>query len=82
MQRRKVDLPEPDGPTRHITSPRSTVSEMPLSTRSAPKFLHTSSLRTIGSAHQMSPFWLPAPWASASACSCRTDILRDAPRAK
>ena len=30
MQRRNVDLPEPDGPSRHITSPRATSSVIAL----------------------------------------------------
>ena len=35
-QRRKVDLPEPDGPIRHVTSPRRTVRSMPRRTSSFP----------------------------------------------
>src|SRR4051812_49153571 len=48
MQRRNVDLPEPDGPTMHITSPLPTSSVMPLSTCKAPKLLQTASAFTIG----------------------------------
>ena len=48
MQRRNVDLPEPEGPSMHITSPRPTVSEMPFSTSRRPKRLWTPSARTIG----------------------------------
>ena len=50
MQRRNVDLPEPDGPMTHITSPRWTVRSMPLSTSSRPKRLCTPSASTIGGA--------------------------------
>ena len=35
MQRRNVDLPDPDGPTRHMTSPRFTVRERDLRTWSS-----------------------------------------------
>ena len=48
MQRRNVDLPDPDGPIRHSTCPRPTSSVMPLSTANAPKLLHTRSALTIG----------------------------------
>ena len=49
MQRRKVDLPEPDGPSMHMTSPGCTSSETPFSTSSRPKRLCTDSALTIGS---------------------------------
>jgi hypothetical protein len=48
MHRRKVDLPEPLGPTRQSTSPRFTTSEMPFSTSFEPKLFETSSASTIG----------------------------------
>ena len=41
MQRRKVDLPEPDGPTTTTTSPASMFSEMSFSTKDSPKRLVT-----------------------------------------
>ncbi|CFO07572.1 Uncharacterised protein [Bordetella pertussis] len=41
MQRRKVDLPEPDGPTTTTTSPASISSVMPSSTVESPNFLVT-----------------------------------------
>src|SRR5271155_2281008 len=55
MQRRKVDLPEPDGPRMHITSPRPTSRLMPLSTSRRPKYLCTPSARTIGSGIRSAP---------------------------
>ncbi|MNQ23620.1 hypothetical protein D3C85_367930 [compost metagenome] len=36
MQRRKVDLPEPEEPRMEMTSPSRAVSEMPLSTSRSP----------------------------------------------
>ena len=48
MQRRNVDLPEPDGPRRQTTSPRLDLEEMPLSTSSRPKLLWTASAVTMG----------------------------------
>src|SRR3954470_23788896 len=48
MHRRNVDLPEPDGPTRTSTCPLPISNVTPLSTLSAPKFLHTLSALTIG----------------------------------
>ena len=48
MQRRNVDLPEPDGPSRQATSRGWTSSEMPLRTSSRPKRLWTASALTIG----------------------------------
>lgn len=36
---RNVDFPQPDGPIREISSPRSTMREIPLSTALAPKLL-------------------------------------------
>ena len=36
MQRRKVLLPEPDGPIRHSTSPGATSRSIPFSTSSRP----------------------------------------------
>src|SRR3977135_1470751 len=47
MQRRNVLLPEPDGPTTHITSPLSIASEMPASAVNLPKRLTTSAATTI-----------------------------------
>ena len=49
MQRRNVDFPDPDGPSRHITSPRRTSRLMPLSTSRLPNRLWTPSDLTIGS---------------------------------
>src|SRR5437763_1251368 len=49
MQRRNVDLPEPDGPITTATSPERTVRSMPLSTSRWPKDLCTLSARTIRS---------------------------------
>src|SRR3989442_12442752 len=48
MQRRKVLLPEPDGPIMHITSLGLTSRSTPRSTSSLPKFLCTASALTIG----------------------------------
>ena len=48
MQRRNVDLPEPDGPSRHTTCPRSTDMVMPFSTSRLPKRLCTSTASTMG----------------------------------
>src|SRR5665213_957595 len=48
MQRRKVDLPEPDGPTRTSTWPRSSSSVTPFRTLRAPKSLQTCSAFTMG----------------------------------
>src|SRR4029453_2519750 len=48
MQRRKVDLPEPDAPSRTTTWPGSTSMSMPLSTSRLPKRLCTASAFTIG----------------------------------
>ena len=53
MQRRNVDLPDPDGPITHITSPGATSRSMPLSTLSWPNDLQTLSAFTIGT-------WAPA----------------------
>src|SRR3990172_4258537 len=47
-QRKKVLLPEPDGPITAMTSPLSTSSETPLSTSTGPKRLCTSTARIIG----------------------------------
>src|SRR5680860_1870040 len=38
-QRRKVLLPDPDGPITHSTSPSATAQSMPLSTSNFPKLL-------------------------------------------
>src|SRR5262245_61636543 len=48
MQRRKVDLPEPDAPSRTTTSRGCTSMSMPLSTSRWPKLLCTASAFTIG----------------------------------
>src|SRR5690349_8648525 len=48
MQRRNVDLPDPEGPSRHMTSLRWTSSVMPFSTSSRPKRLWTASALTMG----------------------------------
>src|SRR5450830_47811 len=47
-QRRKVLLPDPEGPMTASTSPLSTSSETPLSTSTGPKRLCTSTARIIG----------------------------------
>src|SRR4051812_21485101 len=49
MQRKKVLLPEPEGPMMQDTSPRGTSSETPASACSAPKYLCTSTAATIAS---------------------------------
>src|SRR6267378_3852140 len=48
MQRRKVLLPEPEGPIMHMTSFGETSRSMPRRTSSRPKLLWTSSALTIG----------------------------------
>jgi hypothetical protein len=48
MQRRKVLLPEPDGPSSETTSPCWTVMSMLLSTSLAPYTLRTPTASTIG----------------------------------
>ena len=48
MQRRKVDLPDPLGPTMHSTSPRLTDNEMLFSTSFEPKLFDTQSACTMG----------------------------------
>src|SRR5258705_7501312 len=48
MVRHKVDLPDPDGPSTTITSPRSTSRSMSLSTCRAPKCLFTDLMEIIG----------------------------------
>ena len=78
MHLRNVDLPEPDGPTMHITWPGSMVSVTPLSTFNAPKSLHTRSATTIA------VIGVPptARCARASTSSCFDVSFRDAPREK
>ena len=61
MQRRKVDLPDPDGPMMHTTSPAGTVREMPLSASWLPNDLQTSAARTIGSAEVAAVTGTPRP---------------------
>src|SRR5436309_3428578 len=48
MQRRKVDLPEPEGPSSTTTELGCTCMSMPLSTSRWPKLLWTASALTIG----------------------------------
>src|SRR5438445_6040928 len=48
MQRRKVLLPEPEGPIMHSTSFGDTSRSMPWSTSSRPKLLCTASALTMG----------------------------------
>ena len=48
MHRRKVDLPDPLGPTRHSTSPRLTESEIDFKTSRDPKLFETRSACTMG----------------------------------
>jgi hypothetical protein len=43
VQRSSVDLPEPEGPIRHITSPLLTCSETPFSATKSPYILRTFS---------------------------------------
>ena len=63
MQRRKVDLPEPEGPRMQTTSPGCTSSSMPFSTSRRPKRLWTLSALTIGSLIE-----------SAAACETETQV--------
>ena len=72
MQRRKVDLPEPDGPIRHSTSPAPTSRLMPFSTSRRPKRLWTRSAMTIGGAagtSSVAPARVPNEAAGAKAWS-------------
>ena len=48
VQRRSVDLPEPDGPIRHITSPLLTCSETSFNATKSPKTLRTCSYTSTG----------------------------------
>ena len=48
MQRRNVDLPEPDGPITHATSPGCTCRSTPRSTSVLPKLLWIPTASTIG----------------------------------
>ena len=48
MQRRKVLLPDPEGPIMTTTSPRSIVKSTPLRTSLRPNFLCTLSAMTMG----------------------------------
>src|SRR5215472_4296271 len=48
MQRRSVDLPEPDGPMIATTPPRTTSSETPFKTSTRPKDFHRSAISIIG----------------------------------
>ena len=48
MQRKRVDLPAPDGPMMAMTAPRSTVSDTPFNTSTAPKDFHRSLISIIG----------------------------------
>ena len=47
-QRMRVDLPEPDGPMMHTTSPFMTFIVIPFRTSSVPNDLCTSFSETIG----------------------------------
>ncbi len=53
MERRKVDLPEPEAPMIETTSPCATSSETPLSTSKVPKLLRISRKRRSGAASVM-----------------------------
>ena len=79
MQRRNVDLPEPDGPTSTSTCPLATSRVMPLSTLSAPKFLQTrfglDHRQVVGGGHGIAA--PPIICALASASSCLVVSLRD-----
>src|SRR5689334_9762553 len=46
MMRRKVVLPQPDGPSSTMNSPSGTVSEMPLTAGTSPNFLMISLANT------------------------------------
>ena len=59
MQRRNVDFPEPEGPTRQSTSPRSTSSEMDFSTWFEPYDFETRSAFTMGTAVDCSVMRFP-----------------------
>ena len=48
MQRSIVDLPEPDGPMMHTTSPLATSNDTPFSTSTAPNDLWMSLTLTMG----------------------------------
>ena len=50
MQRRKVDLPDPEGPMTHTTSPSWIVAVRPRRTWLAPKDLWRSVTSTMGAA--------------------------------
>ena len=78
MQRRNVDLPEPDGPSMHITSPRLTSRSIPFSTSRRPKRLCTPSALTIGSVTARPR----APNAEARDSSLRRCSEREKPRPK
>ena len=49
MQRRKVDFPDPDGPSMHMTLAGATSREIPFSTSKRPNRLWTLSAFTIAS---------------------------------
>ena len=61
MQRSSVDLPEPEGPMRHITSPLLTCTVTPSSATKLPYSLRTLSYTTTGAwpADLRSPFIIP-----------------------
>ncbi len=62
MQRRSVDLPEPEGPMMHTTPPLATLIDTPFSTSTCPNDWCTSLRTTIGSAFDcgMAAYWSTA----------------------
>src|SRR5712671_2922344 len=49
MQRKRVDLPEPEGPISATTAPRSTCNDTPFSTSTRPNDFHRSAISIIAS---------------------------------
>ena len=83
MQRRNVDLPEPEGPSRQATSRGWTSSEMPLRTSSRPKRLWTASALSMGGLTlRRSPRDGPGSRLRRRRCSGVIEALRDDPRPK
>ena len=57
MQRRNVDLPEPDGPSRHITSPGLDLEVIPFSTSWRAEAL----VHALGADHRLALTGAPLP---------------------
>ena len=70
MQRRSVDLPDPDGPMMQTTSPLRTSNVMPFSTSIA-----AERLADVGERNDRL-VWRPAASAWARPCQLRTACLR------